>query len=144
MKNDRLSRDRVADLLHLAEVGRYPLDEKLAGELCSAEDPTGPCTLVYGLDDEDGNLVSIMTATYSITFPHEDGYRMVRPVRTPLSSRGGAGGGVSPHIYGCNVTTSMFYEETPFHPERLLANLVQILHPELGIQAEKAYFCSYE
>ena len=77
MKNDRLSRDRVADLLHLAEVGRYPLNEKLAGELCSAEDPTGPCTLVYGLDDEDGNLVSIMTATYSITFPHEDGYRMV-------------------------------------------------------------------
>lgn len=47
-------------------------------------------------------------------------------------------------MWFCDTSTSGFYEETPFHPERLLANLVQILHPELGIQAEKAYFCSYE
>ncbi len=47
-------------------------------------------------------------------------------------------------MWFCDTSTSGFYEETPFHPERLLANLIQILHPELGIQAEKAYFCPLE
>ena len=31
-------------------------------------------------------------------------------------------------------------EETPFHPERLLENLIAILHPELGIKPENEYF----
>ncbi len=47
-------------------------------------------------------------------------------------------------MWFCDTSTSGFYEETPFHPERLLANLIQILHPELGIQTEKAYFCPLE
>ena len=46
----------------------------------------------------------------------------------------------SGQVYGCNQDTSRFYEETPYHPDRLLANLVQIIHPELGIEAEKEYF----
>lgn len=41
----------------------------------------------------------------------------------------------------CDTYTSCFYEETPFHPDVLLGNLIQILHPELGIKQEKAYFC---
>ena len=72
----------------------------------------------------------------------KDGYRMVRPVRTPLSSRGGAGGGVSPHIYGCNVTTSMFYEETPFRPDLLLQDLIKILHPDIPNLPEPRYYHS--
>ena len=36
------------------------------------------------------------------------------------------------HVYGCNTETSTFFEETPFHPERLLRDLVCILHPEQG------------
>lgn len=47
-------------------------------------------------------------------------------------------------IYGCNQETSRFYEETPYHPDRLLASLVQIIHPELGINCEKQYFCRVE
>lgn len=47
-------------------------------------------------------------------------------------------------VYGCNQETSRFYEETPYHPDRLLANLVEIFHPELGIKAEKHYFCPLE
>ena len=47
-------------------------------------------------------------------------------------------------IYGCNQETSRFYEETPYHPDRLLSNLVEIIHPELGIEAGKAYFCKVE
>ena len=43
-------------------------------------------------------------------------------------------------VYGCNTTSSQFYEQTPFHPDRLLANLISILHPELGVKAEKTYY----
>lgn len=44
----------------------------------------------------------------------------------------------------CDTFTSCFYEETPFHPDLLLGNLIQILHPELGIEVKKAYFCPLE
>ena len=35
-------------------------------------------------------------------------------------------------VYGCDVERSPFYEESPFHPERLLNDFIQIFHP--GIQ----------
>lgn len=44
-------------------------------------------------------------------------------------------------IWLCDTGTSSFYEQVPFHPDLLLANLIHILHPELGIEAEKTYFC---
>ena len=34
-------------------------------------------------------------------------------------------------VYGCNVELSQFYEDTPFHPDRLLCDFLQILHPEI-------------
>ena len=34
-------------------------------------------------------------------------------------------------MYGCNTAYSRFYDEVPFHPERLLAEFVCIFHPEL-------------
>ena len=34
-------------------------------------------------------------------------------------------------VYGCNVEQSLFYEETPFHPDWLLNDFIRILHPEL-------------
>ena len=43
-------------------------------------------------------------------------------------------------IWWCDTSSCFFYEETPFHPERLLENLIAILHPELGIKAEHEYF----
>lgn len=48
------------------------------------------------------------------------------------------------HVYGCNQETSRFYEETPYHPDRLLADLVRIIHPNLGIKHEKQYFYPIE
>lgn len=33
-------------------------------------------------------------------------------------------------IYGCNTLRVPFYEEAPFHPDRLLADLICIFHPE--------------
>lgn len=34
-------------------------------------------------------------------------------------------------VYGCNTLRIPYYEEVPFHPERLLRDLVHIFHPEL-------------
>ncbi len=34
-------------------------------------------------------------------------------------------------VYGCNTFRIPYYEEVPFHPERLLRDLVHIFHPEL-------------
>lgn len=34
-------------------------------------------------------------------------------------------------IYGCNTRYVNFYEESPFHPEKLLKDLILIFHPEL-------------
>ncbi len=34
-------------------------------------------------------------------------------------------------VYGCNTLHTRFYEETPFHPDFLLRDLIKILHPSL-------------
>lgn len=34
-------------------------------------------------------------------------------------------------VYGCNVELSPFYEETPFRPDWLLSDFIQILHPDI-------------
>ena len=40
----------------------------------------------------------------------------------------------------CNTEEVPFFEETPFHPEYLLENLIEILHPELEIKSDHEYF----
>lgn len=34
-------------------------------------------------------------------------------------------------VYGCNSAVNNFYEEMPFHPQWLLAELMELIHPEL-------------
>ena len=34
-------------------------------------------------------------------------------------------------IYGCNTLKCLFFEEVPFHPNRLLRDLIKIFHPEV-------------
>lgn len=43
-------------------------------------------------------------------------------------------------VYGCNTGKVAFYEETPFHPDWLLADLIQILHPETDISDGLRYY----
>lgn len=43
-------------------------------------------------------------------------------------------------IYGCNVRTSMFYEETPFRPDLLLRDFIGIIHPELHVADTLRYY----
>lgn len=40
----------------------------------------------------------------------------------------------------CNTEEVPFFEETPFHPEYLLANLISVLHPELEVETRHEYF----
>lgn len=44
------------------------------------------------------------------------GYSQLKAVKTGM-------------CYGCNVSTSRFYEESPFRPDYLLADFIRIVHP---------------
>jgi iron complex transport system substrate-binding protein len=76
--------------------------------------------------------------TLSQLLGEQPGYRQLRPVREqtsafgrqPSDSSDGKGQGIG-RIYGCNVMTSMFYEETPFRPDLLLQDFIQIIHPDI-------------
>ena len=57
----------------------------------------------------------------------KDGYRMLEAVRNG-------------EVYGCNVSTSMFYEETPFRPDLLLQDFITILHPDIPNQPDLRYY----
>ena len=43
-------------------------------------------------------------------------------------------------VYGCNSAELTFYEETPFHPERLLRDYMYIFHPSLLPSHTLRYF----
>ena len=43
-------------------------------------------------------------------------------------------------VYGCNLQYVRFFEETPFHPERLLRDFVKIFHPDELPDYELKYF----
>lgn len=43
-------------------------------------------------------------------------------------------------VYGCNTNHVSFYEESPFHPELLLKDLIKIFHPELLPDYDLKYF----
>lgn len=38
------------------------------------------------------------------------------------------------NVYVCNTSKLWFYEEVPFHPHWLLADMISILHPEAGVE----------
>jgi len=61
----------------------------------------------------------------------QPGYPQLRPVAT------GA-------LYGCNVMTSMFYEESPFRPDLLLGDFIQILHPDIPNMPPLRYYFKVE
>lgn len=44
------------------------------------------------------------------------------------------------NVYGCNTGKIRFYEETPFHPDYLLQDLIKILHPSLLPDYDLKYF----
>ena len=45
-------------------------------------------------------------------------------------------------VYGCNTSKVFFYEEVPFHPHWLLADLISIFHPELSLPPSPHHYFS--
>lgn len=43
-------------------------------------------------------------------------------------------------VYGCNVRTSLFYEEASFRPDRLLSDFIQIMHPGIKPATPLKYY----
>ena len=43
-------------------------------------------------------------------------------------------------VYGCNVEQSLFYEESPFRPDLLLADFIRILYPDVLPNHELRYY----
>ena len=57
----------------------------------------------------------------------KEGYRQFRAFQTG-------------EVYGCNVNTSLFYEESPFRPDWLLSDFMQIIHPEFRQKEPLRYY----
>lgn len=47
-------------------------------------------------------------------------------------------------VYGCNVRTSLFYEQSPFRPDLLLQDFIQIFHPDLQLSESLRYYRKLE
>ena len=43
-------------------------------------------------------------------------------------------------VYGCNTAYKLYYEDFPFHPDRVLKELIKIFHPSLLPEYELQYF----
>ena len=43
-------------------------------------------------------------------------------------------------VYGCNTAYKAYYEDFPFHPDRVLKELIKIFHPSLFPEYELKYF----
>ena len=57
--------------------------------------------------------------SYKELLSEHHGYRQLRACREH-------------EVYACNVEQSLFYEESPFRPDYLLADFIQILHPSVS------------
>ncbi|MBQ0061912.1 MAG: ABC transporter substrate-binding protein [Bacteroidales bacterium] len=44
------------------------------------------------------------------------------------------------NVYGCNTQTRNYYEETPYHPNYLLRDMIMMFHPELGLEGSLRYY----
>lgn len=44
------------------------------------------------------------------------------------------------NVYGCNTRYIDFYEETPFHPDRLLEDMISVMHPEIETGGKKGNY----
>lgn len=67
------------------------------------------------------------TYTRSDLLGERDGYQQLKAFRQG-------------EMYGCNVEQTLFYEETPFRPDLLLSDFIQLMHPSMPRFAPLRYF----
>jgi iron complex transport system substrate-binding protein len=112
--------------------GRSTIGQMLADAQCrypfAKDDHSGSLPLSFETVLEKAGNADVWLFRYDadnpMTLPQllteQRGYDQLRPVATG-------------QVYGCNVRTSLFYEQSPFRPDLLLRDFIQILHPELQL-----------
>lgn len=98
--------------------GRYPWAD---------DDHSGSLALPFETVMERGGEAEVWMYRYSSDrapsykelLSEHHGYRQLRACREH-------------EVYACNVEQSLFYEESPFRPDYLLADFIQILHPSVS------------
>lgn len=75
---------------------------------------------------------------YSNTTGQQD--KTLTELRSDYASYAGFRAFQTGQVYGCNSGQVPFYTETPFHPERLLEDLIRIFHPGVLPAGECRYF----
>jgi iron complex transport system substrate-binding protein len=119
--------------------GRSTIGQMLSDAYCdypfAADSHSGSLSLPFEAVLEQAGQADVWLFRYDSKTPmtrrqllaEQAGYSQLRPV----------GDG---NLYGCNVSTSMFYEESPFRPDLLLQDFITILHPDLpGLPSPRYY-----
>ncbi len=127
--------DKMAGPVWYVPGGRSTIGQMLGDAHCdypwAADDHAGSLQLSFEAVLERGGNAQLWLLRYDAQQPltmqallaENDGYRVLNATQPTADS---------PHgVYACNVTTSMFYEETPFRPDLLLQDFISILHPTL-------------
>lgn len=70
---------------------------------------------------------SPQNATYKSLLSENSGYSQFKAFKNKM-------------IYGCNTYSNTFYEDTPFHPDLLLRDIIIITHPEITELGKAKYF----
>jgi iron complex transport system substrate-binding protein len=106
--------------------GRYPWED---------DEHSGSLPLSFETVLEEAFDTEVWMFRYEGTKPisleafgeEKEGYKQFRAYQTE-------------EVYGCNVQTSRFYEESPFHPDWLLGDFIQILHPDVKLKTPLKYY----
>lgn len=74
MINRRLDKESIYDLVRFSKTEGFPyeLTEESASLYCTGKRPVIGSVQTYGIYDSDEELVSVMTASFLVVFPHTD------------------------------------------------------------------------
>lgn len=123
--------------------GRSTIGQMLQDAQCdypfAADEHSGSLSLPFDTVLERAGQADVWLFRYDSDRPitrqrllsEQPGYPQLRPVREG-------------QLYGCNVMTSMFYEESPFRPDLLLGDFIQILHPDIPNLPPLRYYFKVE
>ena len=123
--------------------GRSTIGQMLADAQCdypfAADDHSGSLPLPFEAVLEKAGHADVWLFRYDADAPitmrqllaDQHGYAQLRPTRTG-------------QVYGCNVRTSHFYEQSPFRPDLLLRDFITILHPDLPSHDTLRYYNKIE
>ena len=106
----------------------------------AADDHSGSLSLPFETVLERAGDADVWMYRYS-AFDHEQSYGEL------LSEHRGydqLAAFQSRNVYGCNVEQSLFYEESPFRPDWLLSDFIQILHPHITNRVPLRYYKKLE